>query len=319
MTEAVRILLRKLPWLLATLFAVSFLTFLLVSLLPGDPAVQILGTQGVSPEAIQQLREDMGLDQPLMLRYVDWIGSALTGDLGRSPLTGESVTAAIMSRLPVTLQLGLMAIGMALTLAIPLAMLSAYGAGGRLDRFVTSASFTLMSIPGFMMAIFLILIFSVTLGWLPATGWTRFTEDPVGNLRSAFLPALSLAMVELALYTRLLRSDLIGTLQQDYITLARAKGASTLRIMTRHALRPSSFSLMTVVGLQLGAVISGAIIIEEIFALPGVGRLLYQSILQRDFLMVQGIVLFIATAYVSVNFLVDLCYSLLDPRVRYAD
>jgi len=313
-----RILLRKLPWLVGTLFAVSVLTFMLVSLLPGDPAVQILGTQGVSPEAIQQLREEMGLDRPLPVRYLDWVSSALTGDLGRSPLTGQSVMDAIMTRLPVTLQLGGMAILIALVFAIPLAMLSAYYQGGVLDRIITGSSFTLMSIPAFMMAIFLILIFAVLLGWLPATGWVQFGVDPVANLRSALLPALSLAMVELALYTRLLRSDLIGTLQQDYITLARAKGVSTTRILTGHALRPSSFSLMTVVGLQLGGVISGAIIIEEIFALPGVGRLLYQSILQRDFLMVQGIVLFIATAYVLINFLVDLCYSLLDPRVRYA-
>jgi len=314
-----RILLRKLPWLLGTLFAVSFLTFLLVSLLPGDPAVQILGAQGVSPEAVAQLREDMGLDRPMPVRYLDWISSALTGDLGRSPLTGQSVSEAIMTRLPVTLQLGGMAILIALGLAIPLAMLSAYYQGSLLDRVITGASFTLMSIPAFMMAIFLILIFAVLLGWLPATGWVPFTADPVANLRGALLPALSLAMVELALYTRLLRSDLIGTLQQDYITLARAKGVSTTRILIAHALRPSSFSLMTVVGLQLGGVISGAIIIEEIFALPGVGRLLYQSILQRDFLMVQGIVLFIAVAYVTINFIVDLCYSWLDPRVRYAD
>ncbi len=314
-----RILLRKLPWLVGTLFAVSFLTFLLVSLLPGDPAVQILGAQGVSPEAVAQLREDMGLDRPMPVRYLDWIGSALTGDLGRSPLTGQSVSEAIMTRLPVTLQLGGMAILIALALAIPLAMLSAYYQGSLLDRIITGASFTLMSIPAFMMAIFLILIFAVMLGWLPATGWVPVSADPIANLRGALLPALSLAMVELALYTRLLRSDLIGTLQQDYITLARAKGVSTPRILAAHALRPSSFSLMTVVGLQLGGVISGAIIIEEIFALPGVGRLLYQSILQRDFLMVQGIVLFIAVAYVTINFIVDLCYSWLDPRVRYAD
>jgi len=176
-----------------------------------------------------------------------------------------------------------------------------------------------MSVPGFMMAIFLILIFAVGLGWFPATGWVAFSESPTANLRSAILPAMSLAMIELALYMRLLRTDLIDTLQQDYITLARAKGLPNWLIMIRHALRPSSFSLMTVVGLQLGGVISGAIIVEEIFALPGVGRLLYQSILQRDLLMVQGIVLFIATAYVLVNFLVDMCYSLLDPRVRYAD
>ncbi|KKO12791.1 ABC transporter permease [Pseudohongiella sp.] len=314
-----KLLARKLPWLLGTLFAVSFFTFMLVSLLPGDPAVMILGAGGVSPEAIAQLRLELGLDRPLVIRYFDWLGSALSGDLGRSPMTGQSVTDAILSRLPVTIQLGVMAIVIALALAIPLAMVSAYFAGSRLDRSISGVGFALMSVPGFMMAIFLILIFAVGLGWFPATGWVSLTDSPAANLRSALLPALSLAMIELALYMRLLRTDLIDTLQQDYITLARAKGLPNWLILTRHALRPSSFSLMTVVGLQLGGVISGAIIVEEIFALPGVGRLLYQSILQRDLLMVQGIVLFIATAYVVVNFLVDLCYSLLDPRVRYAD
>jgi peptide/nickel transport system permease protein len=314
-----KLLLRKLPWLIGTLLAVSFFTFMLVSLLPGDPAVMILGAGGVSPEAVAQIRLELGLDRPLLVRYFDWLGSALSGDLGRSPMTGQAVMDAILSRLPVTIQLGVMAIVIALLLAIPLAMLSAYMAGGRVDRVISGAGFALMSVPGFMMAIFLILIFAVGLGWFPATGWIPLSVSPIENLRSAILPAMSLAMIELALYMRLLRTDLISTLQQDYITLARAKGLPNWRIMTRHALRPSSFSLMTVVGLQLGGVISGAIIIEEIFALPGVGRLLYQSILQRDLLMVQGIVLFIATAYVLVNFLVDLCYSLLDPRVRYAE
>jgi peptide/nickel transport system permease protein len=315
----VKLLARKLPWLLGTLLAVSFFTFMLVSLLPGDPAVMILGAGGVSPEAVAQLRMELGLDRPLLIRYFDWLGSALSGDLGRSPMTGQSVTDAILTRLPVTIQLGVMAIVIALALAIPLAMVSAYFAGSRLDRSISGVGFALMSVPGFMMAIFLILIFAVGLGWFPATGWIPLSVSPTANLRSALLPAMSLAMIELALYMRLLRTDLIDTLQQDYITLARAKGLPNWLILVRHALRPSSFSLMTVVGLQLGGVISGAIIIEEIFALPGVGRLLYQSILQRDLLMVQGIVLFIATAYVVVNFLVDLCYSLLDPRVRYAE
>lgn len=314
-----RLLTRKLPWLIGTLLAVSFFTFMLVSLLPGDPAVMILGAGGVSPEAVAQLRLELGLDRPLIIRYFDWLGSALSGDLGRSPMTGQAVTDAILSRLPVTVQLGVMAILIALVLAIPLAMVSAYFAGSRLDRSISGIGFALMSVPGFMMAIFLILIFAVGLGWFPATGWIPMSVSPSANLRSAILPAMSLAMIELALYMRLLRTDLIDTLQQDYITLARAKGLPNWLILTRHALRPSSFSLMTVVGLQLGGVISGAIIVEEIFALPGVGRLLYQSILQRDLLMVQGIVLFIATAYVVVNFLVDLCYSLLDPRVRYAE
>lgn len=314
-----KLLLKKLPWLIGTLLAVSFFTFMLVSLLPGDPAVLILGSGGVSPEAVAALRLELGLDRPLLVRYLDWLGSALAGDLGRSPMTGQAVMDAILARLPVTIQLGVMAIVIALLLAVPLAMLSAYFAGSRLDRAISGIGFALMSVPGFMMAIFLILIFAVNLGWFPATGWIPFSVSPGANLRSALLPAMSLAMIELALYMRLLRTDLIDTLQQDYITLARAKGLPSWRIMTRHALKPSSFSLLTVVGLQLGGVISGAIIVEEIFALPGVGRLLYQSILQRDLLMVQGIVLFIATAYVLVNFVVDLCYSLLDPRVRYSD
>lgn len=314
-----KLLLKKIPWLIGTLLAVSFFTFMLVSLLPGDPAVMILGAGGVSPEAVAALREELGLDRPLLVRYFEWLGNALSGDLGRSPMTGQAVMDAIMARLPVTVQLGVMAIVIALVLAIPLAMLSAYYAGSRLDRVISGAGFALMSVPGFMMAIFLILIFAVNLGWFPATGWIPVSVSPGANLRSALLPALSLAMIELALYMRLLRTDLIGTLQQDFIMLARAKGLPSWRIMLHHALKPSSFSLLTVVGLQLGGVISGAIIVEEIFALPGVGRLLYQSILQRDLLMVQGIVLFIATAYVLVNFLVDMCYSLLDPRVRYSD
>lgn len=312
------LLLRKLPWLVGTLLAVSFFTFMLVSLLPGDPAVIILGAGGVSPEAVAALRLELGLDRPLLVRYLDWLGSALTGDLGRSPMTGQAVTDAILARVPVTLQLGVMAICIALVLALPLAMISAYSAGSRLDRLISGTGFALMSVPSFMMAIFLMLIFAVNLNWFPATGWVPFSVSPTANLLSALLPAFSLAMIELALYMRLLRTDLIGTLQQDFITLARAKGLPTHTILLRHALRPSSFSLMTVVGLQLGGVISGAIIIEEIFALPGVGRLLYQSILQRDLLMVQGIVLFIATTYVIVNFVVDLCYSLLDPRIRHA-
>jgi peptide/nickel transport system permease protein len=312
-----RILLRKLPWLAGTLLAVSFLTFSLTALLPGDPALQILGAEGATPEAIAQVRQDLGLDRPFLIRYADWLGSALTGDLGRSYQTRQLVLDAILERLPVTIQLSLMATVIALLLAIPLAMVSAYYAGTLLDRGITGASFGLLSIPSFMMAIFLIMVFAVGLGVLPATGWTPIGIDPWRNLQGALLPARSIAMAELALYTRLLRTDLISTLQQDFVTLARAKGLSTRRILFGHALRPSSFSLLTVVGLQLGAVLSGTIIIEEIFALPGVGRLLIQSMYQRDLLMVQGIVLFIASAYVIANFLVDLSYSYLDPRIRY--
>lgn len=309
-------LLRRLVPLFGTLFAVSILTFLLTDLLPGDPALQILGPQSATPEAIAQVRADLKLDQPLPVRYWHWVSDAATGDLGRSYRTGQQVREAIWERLPVTVEIGGLAIVIALMGAVPLGMLSAYRAGGTLDRGVTGVTFTLLAIPNFMMAILLILVFAEFLGLLPATGWSYFTDDPVQNLKSVILPASSIAVAELAVYTRLLRSDMISTLQEDYIAVSRAKGMPTWWILLRHGLRPSSFSLITVVGVQIGAIISGSVIIETLFALPGVGRLLVDSILQRDLIMVQGIALVLAVSYVLVNFAVDLLYTYLDPRIR---
>ncbi|WP_309229751.1 MULTISPECIES: ABC transporter permease [unclassified Blastococcus] len=309
--------LRRLPSLLATLFAVSLLTFLMTSLLPGDPALQILGAENATPEAIAAVRADLGLDDPLPVRYLHWIGDALTGDFGRSYRTNEPVSDAILDRLPVTAEIGILAIVIALLVAIPVGMLSAYRAGTRTDKLISSTSFGLLAVPNFMVAIFLILIFAVWLGVLPATGWVNFTDDPVQNLRSALLPALSLAIAEMAVYTRLLRTDMIATLQQDFVTMARVKGVSNRRILFRHALRPSSFSLMTVAGVQVGAIIGGSVVIETLFALPGVGRLLLEAVLVRDLLMVQGVALVIAISYVVVNFTVDILYSYLDPRISH--
>ena len=312
------LVLRRLPAMLATLLIVSFLTFLLTSLLPGDPAVQILGADAANdPDSLQVVREELRLDDPLLERYGAWLGNVATGDLGRSFRTDQQVADAIRERLPVTLEIGGLAVLIALAFAIPLGTLSAFRAGSRADRLVTGASFGLLALPPFMVAILLILVFAVTLGWLPATGWVRFTTDPLDNLRHAILPALSLAVGEMAVYTRLLRADMITTLQQDSITMARAKGIPTKRILFRHALRPSSFSLMTVVGLQVATIIGGAVIIETLFALPGVGRLLVDSILQRDLIMVQGCALVIAIAFVVINFIVDILYTFLDPRIRY--
>lgn len=309
-------LLQKVIPVIATLIAVSFLTFLLTDLLPGDPAEQILGPEGSTPEALERVRSDLRLDDPLPVRYVTWVVDAMQGDLGRSYRTGQEVTAAIRERLPVTLEVGGLALLFALAGAVPLGMFSAYRAGGPADRGITGASFALLAIPSFMMAILLILVFAVGLGALPATGWVRITDDLGANLRGALLPALSLAIGELAVYTRLLRSDMISTLQEDYVVLARAKGMPTLWILLRHALRPSSFSLLTIVGLQIGAIMSGSVVVETLFALPGVGRLLVDSIFQRDLVTVQGIALVVAVSYVAVNFIVDLLYSYLDPRIR---
>jgi peptide/nickel transport system permease protein len=312
------LVLKRLPAMLATLLIVSFLTFLLTSLLPGDPAVQILGADNANDEvSLETVRQQLRLDDPLLERYGAWLQNVATGDLGRSFRTNQDVRDAIAERLPVTLEVGGLAVFIALCVAIPLGTLSAFRAGGRADRIITGASFGLLALPAFMVAILLILVFAVTLGWLPATGWVRFTTDPIENLRHAILPALSLAVGEMAVYTRLLRADMITTLQQDSITMARAKGIPTKRILFRHALRPSSFSLMTVVGLQVATIIGGAVIIETLFALPGVGRLLVDSILQRDLIMVQGCALVIAFAFVIINFIVDILYTFLDPRIRY--
>lgn len=311
-----RTVLRKFVTLIPTVLLVSVLTFLLTSLLPGDPALQVLGAAEPTQEAIAAVRADLGLDKPLPIRYVNWLGDVVQGDFGRSYRTRQPVLEAIGERLPVTLEIGLVAMGLALLLSIPLGVLTGYKANTRLDKGITAASFGLLAIPNFMMALLLLYVFAVWLGVLPAVGWVRLTDDLFGNIKSVILPALSLSIGGLAVYTRLLRTDIIATLQEDYVAMAKAKGLPTWRILFRHALRPSSFSLLTLVGVQLGSIIGGAVIVEQFFALPGVGRLLYDSITQRDLIMVQGVVLFLALSTVIVNFIVDLTYSVLDPRIR---
>jgi len=308
---------RKVVALVAVLLAVSFLTFTLMEFLPGDPALQVLGPGGAqSAEIIEQVREDLNLNDPFLLRYVHWLGDAVTGDLGRSYQARMEVTDAIKQRVPVTLEIAVLAMLMALLISIPLGVVTAYRANTYFDKSVTTATFGLLSVPSFMLALFLIYTFAVRFHVFPATGWTRLTADPAENLRSAFLPALSLSVANIAVLTRLLRTDMISTLQEDHVTMARAKGLPTWRILFRHALRPSSFSLLTVAGLQMGALIGGTVVIEQLFALPGVGRLLIDSIFQRDYPVVQGIVLLLSVAYVGMNFLVDILYSVLDPRIR---
>jgi peptide/nickel transport system permease protein len=299
------------------LLAVTLLTFLIASLLPGDLATAMLGDQA-TPEAVAALRRDMGLDQPLWWRYLNWLGGILQGDFGRSFRTGEPVLAAILARLPVSLELMLLAELAALAISIPLAIHCAVRSGSGFDRFVTGIAFAKLSIPNFMAAILLIWLFAVELRWLPATGFVPFAEDPLGNLRSLVLPALTLALAEWPVLMRVLRSDMIATLQEDYITLAKAKGLKRRRILFLHALKPSSLTLITVAGINIGRLIGGAVIVESVFALPGIGRLLLGAIYTRDFMILEGVVLFVAAGFVIVNFLVDLLYAVLDPRIRHA-
>ena len=312
-----KLIARKLLTLIPVLLVVSFLTYVMLDFLPGDPALSVLGIGGASAEAIEAVRADLRLDDPLPVRYLGWLGDAVQGDFGRSYQKRQEVFDAVKERLPVTLEIALLAMLMSVVLAIPLGVLTAYRSGTRLDKSVTGVTFGLLALPNFMLALLLIYTLSVRYGFFPATGWTKFSEDPVENLKSAFMPALSLAVGNLAVLTRLLRTDMIATLQEDHVLLARSKGLSTARILFRHALRPSSFSLLTVGGLQIGALLGGAVIIEQIFALPGMGRLLIDSIFQRDLLIVQGVVLLIAVIYVVVNAAVDILYTFLDPRIRH--
>jgi peptide/nickel transport system permease protein len=307
---------RQLLRLVAVLFCVTLLTFLIVNILPGDVAVAILGGLA-TPQDLAGLRADLGLDRPLLVRYFDWLGSALSGDLGRSHRSGEPVAQAIIDRLPVSLQLMVMAQLIALGIAVPAALFSVRRPGGLFDRLSTSTAFGFLAVPNFMLGIVLIYLFSVTFDLLPATGFTPLSEGLWGNLESMILPALTLGLIEWTVLMRVLRSDLLTTLKEDFILLARAKGLPPWRVLLGHALRPSSFTLITIVGLNIGGLIGGAVIVEQIFALPGVGRLLLGGIFNRDLILVQGTVSFIAVAFVVVNFLVDMLYAVLDPRVRH--
>jgi peptide/nickel transport system permease protein len=307
---------RRLLYLLPVLLAVTLLTFLIASLLPGDLASTMLGDQA-TPEKVEALRAQMGLDRPIWQRYGIWLWDVLQGNLGRSFRTGETVWAAVTDRLPVSLELMAMTVALGLVIAIPLAIFCAVKSGTAVDRVFNGLAFGKLSLPSYMVAILLIYLFAVELNWLPATGWVPFHEDPLGNLRSFILPALTLAFAEWPVLMRVLRSDMIATLQEDYIAMAKAKGLRPARILLVHALKPSSLTLVTVAGINIGRLIGGALIVETIFALPGIGRLLVGAIYARDFIILQGVVLFVAAGFVIVNFIVDMLYAVLDPRIRH--
>jgi len=307
---------RRLLYLLPVLIAVSLLTFLIASLLPGDLAYTILADQA-TPENVAALRHDMGLDEPIWWRYLGRLGHVIEGDLGRSFRTGQTVLQALAERLPVSFELMLFAQIIALAIGVPLAIVCAARSGGTFDRFMTGTAFAMLSVPAFLSAILLIYLFAVELHWLPATGYVPFTEDPIGNLRFFVLPALTLGLAEWPGIMRVLRSDMIATLQEDYITLAKAKGLKPSRILFVHALKPSSLTLITITGINIGRLMGGAVIVEQIFALPGIGRLVVGAIGTRDLIILQGSVLCIACGYVLMNFIVDMLYAVIDPRIRH--
>jgi peptide/nickel transport system permease protein len=301
--------------LLVILLAATARTFFITNVLPGDAAVAILG-DSATPADIASLRTELGLDRNIVVRYVDWLGHALRGDLGKSYRTREHISTMIGDRLPVTLELILLTQLIALAFAVPAGILAAYRSRTKVDSALATVSIGLLSTPAFVKGILLIYLMSVLLGWFPASGFKSLSDGLGANLHSLALPAMTLALAEFPVYMRLLRADMISTLQQDYILVARAKGLSVREILLGHALRPSSLSLVTVVGINLGRLVGGAVVIETLFALPGIGQMLVNAVYQHDQFVIQGVVLVIATGFVLINLLVDLMYAVIDPRVR---
>ena len=300
---------------LLLLSMVTVAVFLLLQMIPGDP-VDGLVPAGASDEMREQARATYGLDDPVLQRYLSWLGGILHGDFGRSFLTQTNVSSMIAQRAPLSLELAVLAMGLALAVSIPVGVWSAYRPGGYLDKIATMVISATLATPSFVLGILLVFVFGVQLGVLPILGYVPFSENPLQHIKYMILPVLTLAAGECVLLTRMLKGDMMATLQQDHVLSARARGLPTWRILARHALRQSSFSLITVSGVVIGRLIGGTVIVESIFSLPGMGVLVVNSILTRDYIVVQAVVLLSALVYLLMNTLVDLAYPLLDPRVR---
>lgn len=309
-------LLRRLGFLVITLLLISVIVFLVMRVIPGDPAQIILGTEA-NPEILARVREKLGLDRPLLVQYLDWLRGIFTGDLGWSFHYDLPVASLIASRLQVTGPLAALALLFTIIIAIPLGIYAATHHNRFGDYGIMILSQLGISIPEFWLGILLILLLAVYARWFPAGGFTEWADSPLGALRSLLLPALALGVVRAAVITRLTRSSLLEVLGEDYVRTARGKGLAERVVIYKHALRNSLISVVTVLALQLGGLLAGTIIIESVFYLPGMGRLVILAISQRDLPVVQGVVIFIAGVIILVNFLVDLLYGLLDPRIRY--
>jgi len=302
--------------LAATLFFVSLLVFVVVRVLPGDPALIILGLEA-SPESLARVRQGLGLDRPVPVQYAKWVGQALRGDLGRSIQYDLPVASLILSRLAVTLPLTLLAAGFMVAAAIPLGVFAATHHRRWGDYLTMTLSQLGVAVPGFWAGLLLILLFSVQLGWVQAGGFDGWGQGVWPGLRSLLLPAVALGLFQFAVLARTTRSAVLEVLREEYVKTARAKGLAERLVLFRHALRNALIPIVTVAGVQLGQLLAGSIILESVFYLPGLGRLTLAAISARDLPVVQGVVLFVASMIVTVNAAVDILYGLLDPRIRY--
>jgi len=308
--------LRRLVTLVPTLVFVSMLIFGLQQLLPGDPA-QILAGEDQSPELIAQLRAEMNLDKPLPIQYGYWITGVLQGDLGASARTGEPVLDLILQKLPVTVQLAFMSMLIALLISIPAGIVSAVKRGSVLDTGATVFGLAGLSMPNFWLGILMILLFSVELGWLPASGYISPFEDLGANLAAMVMPAFVLGTGIAAVLMRHTRSSMLQVLATDYVRTARAKGLRERVVVGKHALRNALTPVITLAALELGTLLSGAVLTEQVFTIPGFGKLIIDAVFNRDYAVVQGVVLVTATAYILLNLLADMAYFVFNPRLRH--
>lgn len=301
--------------LLPVLFVVSVVIFLIAFLSPGDPVSIMLGPEALDSD-IAALRLALGLDDPIWQQYLRWAGAVLTGDFGESFFLRKSVMAAILDSLAPTIQLALMAMAVTLLLSIPLGTLAARYRGSALDHGVMGLTLVGMAVPSFVLGLLLMLVFGVMLRWLPVSGYVSIMVDPVQGLRHLILPAVSLGTILAALLTRTTRASVLDVLNSDYIDAARSRGVSEGRLLFTHTLRNAGLPILTMVGLTFGGLVTGAVVTETIFSIPGIGSLVVNSITRRDYAVIQGVVLFVTLAYLTVNLIVDLLYGLVDPRVR---
>ncbi len=308
--------LRRLFSAIPVLFIVSLISFGLMRLIPGDPAASIAGTSA-TPAQIEQLRRDLGLDEPLLMQLLHYYQGLLQGDFGKSLLLGKGVLAATMERLPVTIGLSLYALVLTLLLGVASGIIAALRQNTWVDQVAMMIAMLGISIPNFFLGLLMIIFFAVQLGWLPSGGYVPFTQDPIGWLRSTTMPAISLALLQAGLLARITRSGMLEVLRQDYVRTARAKGLPERQVILKHALANALIPIVTVVGIIISLLLSGAVVTEALFSLPGMGQLLTQAVLSRDYPMVQGGLLLVTTFLVLVNILVDILYALIDPRVRY--
>jgi peptide/nickel transport system permease protein len=309
--------------LILVLFLVTLFTALLLSMVPGDPVDTLLPVSDSSPEVAAQkeeLRDELNLDDSLPERYAAWVNDFVHGDFGNYYRTSgaDPVRAHLAEALPVSLQLMIYSQVLALLVAVPLGVISAYRAGSLFDKAANTTAFALLAVPNFVLGLALAYYVGVWLGWLPPSGYVPFGDDAVEHIRRMILPAVTLAAAQVAVYMRLLRSDMVQTLQEDFIQMARSKGISDQRVLWRHALRPSSLTLLTVAGLNVGTLIGGAVIVEVLFSIPGLGTSIAQAIFERQYVALQTFVAVLAILYVLVNFAVDILYTVVDPRIRHA-